>query len=50
MNSEWAAHAVFGLEFRSRYFIVTRLEAGHRWLFESEADMWTTTLTLSFQF
>lgn len=50
VSSEWTAHGVAGLEFRNESVMATRLEFGHAWLFDSRADMWTVSVTLSSQF
>ena len=48
--NEYTAHAVFGFEFRNRSFLATRVEAGHTWMLDSGADIWTVTGSLSYQF
>ena len=50
LDDEWAAHAVCGFEFRNESVMALRVEGGHAWLFESDADVWMVTGTLSLQF
>jgi hypothetical protein len=50
LMDEYTAHAVFGLEFRNRSFLTTGVEAGHTWMLDSGADIWTVTGSLSYQF
>lgn len=50
LDNESTAHAVLGFEFRNETFVATRFEAGHTWLLESHADLWTATGTFAFQF
>jgi hypothetical protein len=50
VDDELTTHAVIGFEFRNESIIVTRLEGGHTWLEDSNADHWTSAITISMQF
>ncbi len=50
VDNEAITHALFGIEFRNETVFSTRVEGGHAWLPDSDADHWLGSITIALQF
>jgi hypothetical protein len=50
VDDEATTHAVLGVEFRTESLFSTRVEGGHTWLNDSDADHWFASATIALQF